>query len=83
MLNFQVCYFSAITDVVMAFICFSPIPAGSIRIHHECEDGIEKCVPRITDWHREACRVMTNGDHEVRIFLFHPHTNIGFFLAHH
>ena len=25
------------------------------RIHHECEVGIEKFVPRITVWHHEAC----------------------------
>ena len=41
---------------------------------------IENSVPRITDWHHEACRVMTNGDPERRIFLSHPHTNIGFFF---
>ena len=41
---------------------------GIIRIHHECEDGIVESVPRITDWHHEACRVMTNGDIEGRIF---------------
>ena len=45
------------------------------RIHHECEGGIEKSVPRITDWHHEACQVMTNGDHEGRIFLSHPPIN--------
>ena len=28
-------------------------------------------------------RVMPTGDHEGRIFLSHPHTNNGFFLAHH
>ena len=39
-----------------------------IRIYHECEGVIEKSVPRITDWHHEACRVMTNGDREGRIF---------------
>ena len=39
-----------------------------IRTHHECEDGIEKSVVRITDWHHEACRVMANIDHEGRIF---------------
>ena len=50
-----------------------------IRIHHECEGWIEKSVPRIT----EACRVMSNGDHEGQIFLSHPHTNNGFFFAHH
>ena len=45
------------------------IPGKSIRICHECE--IEKSVPRITDWHHEACRVMTNGDPEGQIFLTH------------
>ena len=49
-----------------------------IRIHHECEGGIENSIPRITHWHHEACRVMTNADPEGRIFLFHPHTNNGF-----
>ena len=49
-----------------------------------CEGEREKSVPRITDWHHEACRVMTNGDREGQIFLSHPHTNNGFlFLAHH
>ena len=40
---------------------------------------IEKSVPRITVWHREACRVMTNGDPEGQIFLSYTHTNNGFF----
>ena len=35
-----------------------------IRIDHECEDWIERSVPRITDWHHEACCVMQNGDPE-------------------
>ena len=26
----------------------------NIIIHHDCEGGIEKSVPRITDWHHEA-----------------------------
>ena len=39
-----------------------------IRIHHECEGRIEKTVPRFTVWHHKACRVMTNGDPEERIF---------------
>ena len=26
-----------------------------IRIHHVCEGRIEKSVPKITDWHHEAC----------------------------
>ena len=51
-----------------------------MRIYHECEGRIELSVPRITVWHHEACRVMTNGDPEGRIFLFHPHTNNGFFF---
>ena len=54
----------------------------NIRIHLECEDGIEKSVSRITDWHHEACRVMPNGDREERIFLSHPHTNHGLFFLH-
>ena len=40
----------------------------SIRIYHEYEGGIEKYFPRITDWHHEACRVMTIGDRKGRIF---------------
>ena len=52
----------------------------TIRIHHECEVGIKKSVPRITIWHHEACRVMTNGDLEGRNFLSHVHTNNGFFF---
>ena len=54
---------------------------SDIRIHHECEGGIEKSVPRITVCHHEVCRVMTNDDPEGRIFLSHPHTiNLFFFL---
>ena len=51
-----------------------------INIYHECEGRIEKSVPRITFWHHEACRVMTNGVPEGWIFLSHPHTNNGFFF---
>ena len=50
-----------------------------MKIHHGCEGGIEKSVSRITR-HHEACRVMTNSDHEGQIFLSHPHTNSGFFF---
>ena len=53
---------------------------SNISIHHECEGGIEKSVPRITDWYHEACRVMTNGDDEGRSFLSHPHTHDGYFF---
>ena len=49
-----------------------------IRIYHEFEGEIEKSVPRITVWHHEACRVMTNGDPEGWIFLSYPHTKNGF-----
>ena len=51
--------------------------SGNIRIHHECEGGIEKSVPRIIDWHHEAF-----GDHEGWIFLSHPYTNNEFFFLH-
>ena len=51
-----------------------------IRIYHECEGRIEKSVPRITVWHHEACRMMTNCDHEVRIFLSYPHMYNGFYF---
>ena len=44
-------------------------PLLYIRIYHECESRIEKSVPRIAVWHHEACRVTTNGDPGVRIFL--------------
>ena len=49
-------------------------------MHHECEGGIEKSVPMITDWRHEACGVMTIGDREGRIVLFNPHTHAGYFL---
>ena len=51
-----------------------------IRIYHEYDGRIKNSVPRITDWHHEACRVMTNGDPEGRILLFYPHTNSGSFF---
>ena len=50
----------------------------SISNNHECEGEIEKTVPRITVWHYEACRVMTNVNPERWIFLSHPHKNDGF-----
>ena len=49
-----------------------------IRIHHECEGGIEKSIPRIINWYYKACRVMTKGDRKGQIFLSHPHANNGF-----
>ena len=53
---------------------------NNIRIYHECEGRIENAVPRITVWHHEACRVMTNGDRKGLTFLSYPHTNNGFFI---
>ena len=41
---------------------------------------MEKSVQRIAIWHHEACRVMTNGDPEGRIFVSYPHMNNGFFF---
>ena len=52
----------------------------SFFIYHECEGRIEKSVPRITVWHHQACRVMTNGGPEGWIFLSYPHMNYGFFF---
>ena len=54
--------------------CIHPMnPTNSdgqiIRIFHGCKGRIEKSIPRITVWRHEACRVMTNGDPEGRIFL--------------
>ena len=46
---------------------------NTIRIYHECEGGIEKSVQRISIWLNGACRLMTNGDREGRIFLSHHH----------
>ena len=61
----------------------NPVMCENKRIHDECEGGIEISIPWITDWHHEACGVMTNGDHKGRIFLSHPHTNNRFFFITH
>ena len=53
---------------------------AKIRIHHECEEEIEKSVPMITYWHHKACLVMINANHEGGIFLPHPSTNNGIFF---
>ena len=49
-----------------------------INIHHECEGGREKSIPRIAACNHETCPVMTNGDPKGQIFLSHRHTNNGF-----
>ena len=66
-------------SVKEGLIC-SLILSNNIRIYHECESKIEKSVPRIAVWHHEACRVITNGELEGRIFLSNPHTYNGFFF---
>ena len=58
--------------------CFCPYE--NIRTHHKCEGAIDKSIPRITDWHHEACRMMPNGDREGQISLSPPHTNNEFFF---
>ena len=42
---------------------------GNISIFHGCMVWIEKSVTRVTDRHHEACRLMTNSDPELQIFL--------------
>ena len=54
---------------------------NTIRIYDECEGKIEKSVLRITVWHHEACRVMTNSDPEGQIFLTYPYTNYRFVFS--
>ena len=39
----------------------------------ECEGEIEKSVPKITNWHQEACPATTNGGRKGQIFLSHPY----------
>ena len=52
---------------------------GFIRTHQEGEGGIENSTLRITVWHHEACRVMTNCDRDGLIFLSQPHSNNRYF----
>ena len=61
-------------------IDMNTVSSVPLRIHHEFEGGTEKTVPRITECHHEACRVMTNGVREGPIFLSQPHMSDGFFL---
>ena len=53
----------------------------NIRIYHWYEDRIEKSVPRIAVLHHEACRVVTNGDTEGRIFYPTLTRIMDFFLS--
>ena len=51
-------------------ICVSS--CDNIRLHHECEGGIEKSIHKINNWHHEACWVITRVDPKGRIFPSHP-----------
>ena len=62
------------------YFSYNQIHKNNIRIYHEFGGKIEKSVPGNALWHHEACRVMTNGDPEGRIFLSYPHMNNGFFF---
>ena len=73
--SLKICSFSV---VVLEDNAVSVFNMQTKSIYHEREGRIEKSVPRIAVWHHEACRVMTNGDPEGRIFLSYPHTNNGF-----
>ena len=67
-----------LSDVQVSSMSLSKVQEY-IRIHHECEGGIEKSIPRITNWHS---LVMTIGDHKGQMFLSHPHTNNRLFVLH-
>ena len=38
------------------------------RVDYPCEDGIEKSVPRLTDWHHEACHGQGHDKYSYSIF---------------
>ena len=52
-------------------------PYGHIKIHDECQVGIEKSVLRVTDWHHEACQVITRDVCAAVCFLSFPHSGTG------
>ena len=68
------------SSALSAWVLFLVKPVIIIKIYHECESRIEKSVPRITDWHHEAGRVMTSSDPEGQIYLSHTHTKNGIFF---
>ena len=81
--RFFVVVFYCLNNIVTCLVIllsykYQPLRSWIIRIHHVCEGGIEKSVPRITDWHQVASWVMTTGDRKGRVFLSRPHTNNGF-----
>ena len=72
----MVCEFKAlilqISDILARILLISEFRGTSLN-----EGWI---IPRVIDWHHEACRVMTNGDCEGRIIQSHPHLNNVFFF---
>ena len=79
------CHFSTrpVNEILVHTVCARKLPlnanddVSSSMVYHECEGRIVKSVQRIAVWPHEACRVMTNGDPEGRIFLSYLHTNNG------
>ena len=52
----------------------------NVRIHHECDSGIETSAPWLTVLHHETTWVM-NDDPQGLIFLSHPLTNNEFLFC--
>ena len=46
------------------------------------ESKIEKSILRVTNWHRQSCRLITNDDREGQVFLSLPQTNNEFLFLH-
>ena len=65
-------YTCILCTLLFALNCIEGHNDKIIKIHHEYEGRIEKSVLRTTNWHHEACRVMTNGDPKGRIFSILP-----------
>ena len=46
------------------------------------ESKIKQSILRITNWHHQACRLITNDDREGQVFLSLPQTNNEFLFLH-
>ena len=46
---YKQCFIVNTTALKSSNMLVKPLCFGNIRIYHECEDGMEKSVPRITD----------------------------------
>ena len=57
-------------DVFVKSVIFTLLSESIMSVTRYCEDGMENPSLRITIWHPDG-----------RVFLFHPHTNNGFFLV--